>query len=362
MKIVINLVVGLVLFAGALIGGLAATGRLNHEGTANIPLLGSFFPEPQKPVEPEAGAEAADAHGTPAAAAADGVHAGGEATPQDASATPEGQSPQGEEKPRRSKTGRSVVEPEKSDKPAEGGGHGEAPAGGSGEEPAAGHGEQPAGEHGDASAAKTAEEHGKGGEHAAVKDFAELQDQLANDRKNKYAPGGYFTFQGMPAGLTPEQINDAWNRVQGLLADIDKRKQALDLREQDLQLLADDIDRRLRVLAEQRLALETKMRQLDDRIAKFQEQVKLVRNDEVAALKNNAKTMETFDASLAADLIAEQWRTEKGQEEVLKMLSFMNKEKESEILQLLPKPVVQDLMNKRLRVSREATPSATPGK
>lgn len=359
MKIVVNLVVGLLLFAGTLIGGLAATGRLNHEGTANIPLLGSFFPEPPKPAEPPAGAEGAETHGGATGTPTDGSHAGGVGTPQDASANGDGQNPQGDEKPRRSKVGRSVVEPEK---PAEGGAHGEAPAGEKGEPPAAGHGEEPAADHGAAPADKAAGDHGKGGEHAAVQDFKALQEQLANDRKNKYAPGGYFTFQGMPAGLTPEQINDAWNKVQGLLADLDKRKQALDLREQDLQLLADDIDRRMRVLAEQRLALETKMRQLDDRIAKFQEQVKLVRNDEVAALKNNAKTMETFDPSLAADLIAEQWRTDKGQEEVLKMLSFMNKEKESEILQVLPKAIVQDLMKKRLRVSKEAAPSAAPGK
>ena len=41
--IIIKVVIGLALFAGSLVGGLAATGRLNHEGTANIPVLSSFF-------------------------------------------------------------------------------------------------------------------------------------------------------------------------------------------------------------------------------------------------------------------------------------------------------------------------------
>ena len=56
MKIIINIVLGLLLFVGALVGGLAATGRLNHEGAANIPVLGSFFPAPPEPKEGE-GAE-----------------------------------------------------------------------------------------------------------------------------------------------------------------------------------------------------------------------------------------------------------------------------------------------------------------
>lgn len=350
MKIVIHLVVGVVLFAGALVGGLAATGRLNHEGTANIPLLGSLFPEPPKPAEGQ----------SPAGAAADAVHrGGGEAL--DASAGG-GQEPQGDEKPRKSKVGRSVVEPEQ---PPEAAGNGEAPAGEAGADsaaasPAAGHGEEPTAA--PDAPPKGAAGHVDGGEHAAAKDFDALQEQLAGDRKSKYAPGGFFTFPGMPAGLTPEQINDAWNRVQGVLTDLDKRKQALDLREQDLQLLADDIDRRMRVIADQRLGLETKMRQLDDRIAKFQEQVKLVRTDEVAALKRNAQTLSAFEPSKAAELITEQWRTDKGQEEVLKTLEFMEKDKQNEIFQVLPNPLVQDLLKKRLRVSKEAAPSGPPGR
>ena len=42
--VVAKVTVGVGLFVGSLFGGLALTGRLNHEGTANIPVLSSFFP------------------------------------------------------------------------------------------------------------------------------------------------------------------------------------------------------------------------------------------------------------------------------------------------------------------------------
>ncbi|MCC7066708.1 MAG: hypothetical protein IT456_28190, partial [Planctomycetes bacterium] len=97
MKIIINIVLGLLLFVGALVGGLAATGRLNHEGAANIPVLGSFFPAPPEPKEGEgaegeaahgeAGKEAgaADAHGAASGEPTNADHSGGEAAPHDAS-------------------------------------------------------------------------------------------------------------------------------------------------------------------------------------------------------------------------------------------------------------------------------------
>ena len=381
-KILINVVLGLLLFAGALVGGLAATGRLNHEGTANIPVLGSFFPEPPKPPEGEAGAgegehgapagehgAPADAHGDKAAAPADADHAGGPAKPEDAAHGAEGeQDPQGEEKPRKTKDGKSIVQPEKppdSGGHGGGGGHGEAPAdahggGGHGEEAKDGHGEKPAAK--DGHGAKPKSGGAKSGAHDAERDFSLMEQNLANDRKAKYAPGGFSTFPGMPAGLTPEQLNDAYERVKVILADLEKRNTALELRERELQVLAEDGLRRQREIADERLRVETLGRQLDERIAKFQEQVKMVRNDEVAALKRNAQTLASFERSKAAELLAEQWRTDKGQDEVLKTFEFMDKDAVNEIINAMPNPMVQDLMKKRLRVAKEATPSAGPPK
>ena len=188
-----------------------------------------------------------------------------------------------------------------------------------------------------------------------------IEDALAGDKDNQYVPGGLFRFDGMPAGLTPEQINEAWQRVQGVLGEIERRKTALDLREQELQELADDISRRQHELGAERNKIDQRHRDLDARIQKFQEQVKLVRNDEVAALKRNAQTLASFEPSKAAELVTDQWKSERGQDEVLKTLEFMDRDAVNEILKELPNPMVQDLLKKRLRVSKESTPS-TPGK
>ena len=57
--LVTKVMVGLGLFVGSLFGGLALTGRLNHEGTANIPVLGSFFPASQSAAETATAAKSA---------------------------------------------------------------------------------------------------------------------------------------------------------------------------------------------------------------------------------------------------------------------------------------------------------------
>jgi hypothetical protein len=341
------------LFAGSLVGGLAATGRLNHEGVANLPLLNLLFPAPPPPppagegepgTEPPAAGETAPAtqHGE-AGAPTDASHAGGETEPQDPEA------------PRRAKTGRSVTG---ADAPPAG----EGQSGGGHGEPSAGDADAGKGGHDTKKETKPAATGGaKDDVHPAEQDFAAREHSLAEDRKNKYAPGGYFTFQGMPSGFTPEQLNEAWQRVRDAQGDLDRRRIALELREQELQDLADEVGRRQQDLARERTKIVELHRDLDQRIEKFQDQVKLVRNDEVAALKRNAQMLAAFEPSKTAELIQEQWKTEKGQDEVLKTLEFMDKERVNEIVAVLPNPMIQELLKKRLRVSKEATPAA-PGK
>ncbi|MBL9077461.1 MAG: hypothetical protein JNL08_08160 [Planctomycetes bacterium] len=354
-SLIVKVVVGLLLFAGSLVGGLAATGRLNHEGTANIPLLNSFFPAPPAPPADEHAADAA--HGADGPAPVDATHDGSAATPADAGAQePQTQEP---EKPVRRKVGKSVVEPEK---PAGdghgGGGHGEAAEGG--DHGGGGHG----GEHAEGEHGKPAAEHAPPaaphGEAAVRGDLQQIEQDLAGDRHTKYAPGKFFRFDGMPAGLTPEQLNEAWQRVQGVMAEIERRKVALDLREQELHELADDISRRQAELGAERTKIDQLHRDLDARIQKFQDQVKLVRNDEVAALKRNAQTLASFESSKAAEILMEQWKTEQGQDEILKLLEFMDKDKVNEVLAALPNPMVQDVLKKRMRVTKE--PAATDGR
>jgi len=293
-------------------------------------------------------ADAHDAAGHADRAAADAAHTGAAGAAHDASGPQDAAS--GDDEPTgpiRRKTGRSVVEPEQ---PADTGGHG-------GDAHAdTGHGEAK-----DAHGAKPAHvppPAAPSGESAVTGDMQRLERDLAQDRHTKYAPGGYFRFQGMPASLTPEQLNEAWQRVQGVMTDIDRRKVSLDLREQELQELADDISRRQNELGAERTKIDQRHRELDARIQKFQEQVKLVRNDEVASLKRNAQTLAAFESSKAAEILQDQWKTEQGQDEILKVLEFMEKDKINEILAGLPNALVQDVLKKRMSVSRESAASA----
>lgn len=367
--IIIKALVGLVLFAGSLVGGLAATGRLNHEGTANIPVLNALFPAPE-PSETEAGDEhgvvdgahgGADGH---VADAVDGVddHAAVQATLDDV------MSDQGQGPPRRRKTGRSVVAPED---PTGGGGHGEE-GGAHGEEGTAeadGHGAGDGDGHAAGGDGHADEPHAAGAEdghdaadgarqNPASRDFDELAELLKSSGRTNYQPGAYFQFDGMPAGLTPGQLNEAWQRVDGILETIAQRETALDLREKQLQELADDISRRLKELGQERLRIEQMQRALDQKIGRFEQTVRLVRDDEVQKLRRYGASLAAFDREIAAELVEKQWLTTGGQDRLLRVFELMDSEAVNEILSLLPNAMVQDVLEKRMTVSKEAAPSA----
>lgn len=369
--IIIKVVIGLALFAGSLVGGLAATGRLNHEGTANIPVLSSLFPEPEKKEgeEGEEGADgahgaAADGHAAPAGEGApvDGSHStDSHSGAEDAAHDAQGHGEQGPGKTKsRSITGPSIENPEVPKADAHGGGHGADPhaADAHGDDPhadAGAHGADPhaADGHEKESPKPKNDKHGS----AADRDFDNVRRALRSQGKVNYEPGAFFSFDGMPAGLTPQQLNDAWQRVQGLVQSIDQRKTAQDVRDKELQELADDISRRWKELGEERQQIEQMELRLDAKIAKFEQTVRLVRNDEKPKLKRTAETLAAFEASKAAELVQQQWATEMGQDEVLRVLEFMNKDSVNEILAELPNAMIQDVLQKRMQISREAEPT-----
>lgn len=349
--LIVQVGAGVGLFAGALFGTLAATGRLNHEGTANIPLVSMLFPAPAVEAGADGHGKPTDAVGKDSGTAAEAVHRG--------VAAPQGQEPKGD-KPTTLKKGRSLVQPEK---PAGGGEHG----GGHGDAPKDEHGSKgkdhdtAKGDHGnEPPAAPTGESTANADKpHAAERDFAEREEEQQRDRTSRYSPGAYFRFDGMPAGISPEKLNEAWARVEAVTQDLEKRNKALDLRERDLKLLADDIQRRWTELGKERAEIEALQAKVDDRIERFKEQVKLVRTDEVAGLKRNAQTLASLEPEKVAELIQEQWKNESGQDEVLKTLEFMSKDKVNEILAVLPNALIRDVLQKRLKVSKEpATPAS----
>jgi hypothetical protein len=339
--LIVNIVAGTGMFAAALFGTLAATGRLDHAGTANIPLVSALFPAPPANVGKDAD------HGAVADAPADG-HGGQAADAAEPRAQePAAQAPQQSQQPQEPRTlkkGRSITGEGKADaeqqKPEE-----HAPKTEAARPPA-----------------PAAEQKPPQPEQPADQDFHRLEQQLAQDRTNRYAPGGYFRFDGMPSGITAEKLNEAWQRVQDALLDVERRSKALDLREHDLKLLGDDIQRRWTELGKERAEIEALQARVDEKLDRFKEQVKLVRNDEVAGLKRNAQTLASFEPSKAAELVQEQWKMEGGQDEVLKTLEFMQKDAVNAMLAALPNPMIRDVLQKRLHVSKEPAAPAAPGK
>ncbi len=364
--LIVNAIAGTGLFAGALVGGLMATGRWNHEGVANIPVLNMMFPAP--PADAATDPHATDPHAADGAAkdAAHGAGAkdaheastGGDshATPADGAHTAATQDPKRLPLPT---PGKSLFQKEEK---KGGGGHGEA---------AAGHGETKDA-HGDA-AKKDA--HGADPAHPPAapagemahgsmpeRDFAQVGNQLKKEPGVRYQPGALFRFDGMPAGVTPDQLNAAWKRVQDGLAEIERRTKAVEIQEKELREFSEDVARRQTEVGKERAEVEAMQRRLDERIQQFQDQIKLIRNDEVAALKRNAQHFANFEPKKAVEIITGQWKTDAGQVEVLKLLEFMSKDDIDEILAEMPAALVHDVMQKRLKVTKEPAPSATQKK
>jgi len=354
-NLIINFVAGSILFAGALVGTLAATGRLNHEGVANIPGLNRLMPAP--PVDPDH-ADASAGGALAGMKAADGVETAGD--PRDfAAGNPvedDASHPQAQTA-RPMKRGRSIFE---SDATGDGGGHGDTHADSedSGDHAPAGSGHTETVTPDPPDTGQGPVNDGGAPSHAAEQDLHRLEQRLAQDRKSRYSPGGYFRFDGMPSGISSVDLNEAWKRVQEAMADLDKRGQALDLQEKELREFADDIGRRQTELGRERVEILDMQMRLDERIDQFRAQVKLVRTDEIAGLKRNAKTMESFEASKAAELIQEQWKLESGQDEVLKMFEVMDKDSANSIIEELPNAMIREVLRQRLRVSREASSSS----
>jgi hypothetical protein len=345
--ILIKVAVGAALFVGSLLGGLAATGRLNHEGTANIPVLSSFFPAPEESEHAEGGEGAPDEH----AAEEGGAHAS-DASSHDDGAPVEAAGQQGQgPKKRLPKTGPSFKNPEE---PKSSGGHG----GGHGEESTAGHADGGQGAHGQhpAPAGETNKKPRKQPKpeqrSQAERDFDRAAERAG---KTGYSPGEYFQFGGMPAGVTPEQLNEAWQTVQRELKEAAQQRVANELKEAELKEFASDISRRQKALGAEQLRLEKMRQELDEKILAFEARVIILKDTEVQKLKRNAETMAAFERSKAAELIEQQWSSETGQKEIVRLLEVMDRDAVNEILAELPNPMVQDILKKRMQLAREAT-------
>jgi len=219
----------------------------------------------------------------------------------------------------------------------------------------------------DPTAAATDEQQGpepdQGPRHAAEQDLHDLEQNLARVTTNsRYTPGGYFRFEGLPAGVTPEQLNDLWRRAQQTTADLDRRAKALDEKEQYLNGIAKDIDRRYGELSKQQEKLSLLEAELDTRIAEFSQQVNVILKDEEQGLRQYAKTMKNLEPSKVAELIQEAWKLESGQKQVIKWLEFMPQEEADAVIKQLPNALIHEVLRKRMEVGRQSASSSSSRK
>ncbi len=304
-------VAGIGLFSATVVGLLAATGRLNHEGTKDIPIIGGFFPEPAD----EPGGEDPDQ--------ADRSQDKGQTAPLLQREKPMGvntdllferpkSQPVGSSQELEDETGIELQEPGISQHPRDG----ETPE-------------------------DTRHRH----------DMEELFGQ------GQYRAGGYFRFQAVAAGIGADEINDMWRRAKAALKETEQRQSALDGQEKLLAVREQDLHDREETLAKKMKEIEAEQRKLDERIVQFHNDVKMVRNNEVEPLKSVASILASMEPETAALVVQDWWKTEESQDRALKILSVMDSEAQNAILAALPLPQIRDFLEKRLRLSREKSPN-----
>ena len=144
-----------------------------------------------------------------------------------------------------------------------------------------------------------------------------------------------------------------WRRAKAALKETLQRESALDGQEKLLSVREQDLHDREEALAKLMKEIEASQRELDGRIVQFNSDVKMVRTNEVEPLKKAGRTLASLDSEIAAKLVAEWWKTEKGQDRALKILSVMDADSADGIVAALPLAEMRDFLEKRLLLTRE---------
>lgn len=299
-NILIMVVAGIGLFSVTVIGMLAATGRLDYEGTKGIPIIhGLFSPAEKNTAGPDEGDDGSQ----------DGQ---------------QGESPELRDDPLQERRGRAL------------GG-----LMGSQQEPETDRG----------SPAQSGDDPRKGETPDEAQHRQRMEALLG---KGEFRDKGLFDFQAIPAGLDVQAINDMWRRAKAALEETEQREAALDEAEKLLAIREQDLHDREEALATKMKEVEAAQRQLDAKIVQFNDEVKLVRPDDEAALKATARTLSSMDAEMAAGVVQEWWMTEEGQDRALKVLSVMANDSLDSIVAALPVQLQRDFLEKRLLLIKPA--------
>ena len=304
-------VAGIGLFTATVVGLLAATGRLNYEGTRAIPFMDRFFREPAS--EPK-GEDSEQVDQSRDSGRADPLLQREEllgVNTERLYGAPKSQAVGSSQEPE-DEPATELQEPETNQHPREG----ETPE-------------------------DTRHRH----------DMEELFGQ------GQYRAGGYFRFQAVEAGIGADEINEMWRRAKAAQKGAEQRETVLDEQESLLAVREQDLHDREETLAKKMKEIEAEQRKLDERIVQFHNDVKMVRSSEVEPLKSVATILASMEPETAALVIQDWWKTEQSQDRALKILSVMDTEAQNAILAALPLPQIRDFLEKRLRLSREKSPN-----
>ncbi|MEZ5967096.1 MAG: hypothetical protein R3F56_24880 [Planctomycetota bacterium] len=364
-KILFLTVLGVVLFAGTVVGLLAAQGRLNHAGTRGIPVLSSFFPPPPEPPVDAEGAE----HGGPTPANAPPAAPLGETA---AAGAAHGDDPHaqrsdglGREDQVPYRQGKSLF---KSEAPAAGGGHG-APAEGDGGgkaeehgggEAAAEHGAEKAGGHEAAAAGAHDGQHASSDSHGATRDAGHPEASTEWKAKvdsvlgqGQYRPGRLWNFPQIETGIGVDELNQILLRARQQQLELERDRAALQKQQAELEARERDVADRQDAVLEKLRDVEQMRAKLQSDIDEFHNTVLLIRQDEVAGLQSVAKTLAAVEPKSAAAVIKKWWETEEGQTRALKIWTVMDPDPANAILAELDVEMIRQVLEKRLKVARE---------
>ena len=307
-NILIMAVAGIGLFSATIVGVLAATGRLNHEGTQGIPVIAGFFHAPE---------EVSETEGTAA----------------DESETAHPQEPiLGKEEPLAVNTDPLQEKPLSQ---------------------AVGHAPEP--EESMESVRQPQDDemsqHPRDGETLEDTEHRHIMEELYGQRGNQ--GGRLFGFPPVESRVTADEINEAWRLAKLALADAKRRATVLDEMESLLAVREQDLHDREGALATKMKEIEGQQRMLDTRITQFHQDVNMIRDSELANLKSVGESLASLEPETAGLLIQDWWKTDDGQGRAVKVLAVMDKDAANAIIAALPIQQVKALLEQRLKLSRE---------
>ena len=342
MNLVVMVATGVGLFAASLVGMLAVSDRLNHEGTKGIPVLSSFFPEEPKE-------EGEDGHGGEHDESA-GEHGGSGDHAADSHGESDHADSHGHDSHGGNDHGGDHADSHGGDHGAHGDGHGD---------PSDGHGEHEGGVGTPTVRATGHSLRDLGSDSVKPVQFRDLtdggnaehseEDADATARhiaEDGHAPGSLFVFEPISSGMQVSELNaivDYVNRRQQELADeqasIRRERNRLEAMSKDLEVRREEIQTEMRRIYEMR-------DELTELFEQYQRMVREIPKSEEPQLRQAAESIAALEPDKAAELVLGLWAEDR--DRALNILDHMSSEAVHAILNVMDSDDTRQLINARI--------------